>query len=106
MQQNSSGTWGRTGDSEILVPQSLATDSPMNTQGYREIPIQRNHSDMVKFSSRWDENYKNVRTCLEEFSMVAPDVIRARFSRAQGIVRLFNLFSGASLKSTVLNIVR
>ena len=58
----------------------------MNAQGYREIPIQQNHSDMVKFTSRFDGNYKNIRTCLEEFGMAAPDVIRARFSRVQGML--------------------
>jgi hypothetical protein len=82
-----------TGNYEILVPISLATDSPTTGQGYRVFPIRQNHSDMVKFSSRWDENYKDIRTCLEEFSMAAADVIRARFSRAQGRVQLFKTFS-------------
>ena len=70
----------------MLVPINSATDSPPKDQRYYIMPIKQNHSDMVKFSSRWDENYKKIVSHLEEFSAAAAEVIRARFSMVQGKV--------------------
>jgi hypothetical protein len=46
--------------------------------------MKQNHSDMVKFSSHWDENYQLIKSLLEQFGTVAVEVIRQRFSMTQG----------------------
>ena len=76
--------WARTGDYAILVPVASATDSLSDRPGYHPLPMKQNHSDMVKFSSRFDENYKLVKPFLEQFGTVAVDVIQKRFSMTQG----------------------
>ncbi|KAH0553479.1 hypothetical protein GP486_006452 [Trichoglossum hirsutum] len=73
------GRWARTGSFQTLVPKSLATDIPTTSQPCRALPIKRNHSDMVKFSSRWDEYYQMIVSQLTEISAAAVGEIRAKF---------------------------
>jgi len=59
--------------------------------------MKKNHSDMVKFSSGWDENYKIIKPFLEQFGSVAVEVIQKRFSMTQGRVQPSkNQFLGSS----------
>ncbi|KAI9761696.1 MAG: hypothetical protein M1840_001727 [Geoglossum simile] len=79
------GRWTLSGNLEVLVPINSATDHPTTDlrQRYRILPIKQNHSNMVKFSSPYDENYKVIVSHLREFSQAAIVVIQARFLEEQ-----------------------
>ena len=83
-QEEEPGRWTLTGNYDVLVPAASATDTLSSHQGYHVLSFKQNHSDMVKFASRWDENYKLIKYYLEQFSVVARDVIQERFLRMQG----------------------
>jgi hypothetical protein len=88
LQQEEFGKWALTGNYDVLVPPASATDSLSSHQGYHVLSVKQNHSDMVKFSSQWDENYQVVKDYLKQFSVVAVEVIRKRFLKTQGQVQL------------------
>lgn len=46
-----------------------------------EMSIHADHSAMVKFDSRSDQNYLNVRSHILQLAKDAPDIIKARFSK-------------------------
>lgn len=69
-----------TGPPSVLVDASSATHGrPGEDQVHHIHPLNRNHSEMVKFG-RKDVEYGIVLGFLEEFAKSASDVIRARFS--------------------------
>ncbi|KAI9767398.1 MAG: hypothetical protein M1839_004517 [Geoglossum umbratile] len=80
------GKWTLSGNPEVLVPINSATDNPPmdQRQRYRIMPIKENHSDMVKFSSPYDEAYKVIVSQLKEFCEAATTVIQTRFAKEQG----------------------
>ena len=51
--------------------------------------MKQNHSDLVKFSSNWDENYLLIKSLLQRFGTVAVEVIEKRISMTQGRVQPF-----------------
>ncbi|KAM0520575.1 hypothetical protein ACHAPE_002970 [Trichoderma viride] len=58
--QMEDGKWKLSGDAEVLV------DVPSATCGSKhQHPINRNHSEMVKYNNQYDELYKRVRIALE-----------------------------------------
>ncbi|RFN45021.1 hypothetical protein FIE12Z_10749 [Fusarium flagelliforme] len=59
-QQVEGGKWQLSGPSEVLVEVSSATCGSL-----RQHPINRNHSEMVKFSSRQDDLYQRVLQALK-----------------------------------------
>jgi hypothetical protein len=78
------GIWTLTGEEVILVHPHSATDSlPSKTINSTQA-IQRNHSEMVKFSMN-DTNYQQVMHHLVPLAEDAVDVIRTRFVPNKGI---------------------
>ncbi|KAH0543156.1 hypothetical protein FGG08_002501 [Glutinoglossum americanum] len=82
------GKWALTGDYEILVPVNSATDSCPAEPVHRVLAVKQNHSNLVKFPSRWDENYKLIVSHLGDFSVAAVKTIQARFFDEQEIEQL------------------
>lgn len=70
-----------TGDPEVLVDSSSATQSrgQWESEPYYHQAINRSHSDIVKFSSRYDEYYKLVIGRLEDLAEDAELTVRKRF---------------------------
>ena len=70
-----------TGDSEVLVDSSSATQSrgQWESEPYYHQAINRSHSEIVKFSSRYDEYYKLVVGRLEALTEDAESTVRKRF---------------------------
>ena len=70
-----------TGDPEVLVDSSSATQSrgQWESEPYYHQAINRSHSDIVKFSSRYDEYYKLVVGRLEDLAEDAESTVRERF---------------------------
>lgn len=57
------GVWGKFGpEVKMVQPFSALLHLPLE----RQIPISRNHSDMVKFSTETDKDYRTVVTCVGE----------------------------------------
>jgi hypothetical protein len=79
----------------VLVPVNSATDKPPkdHRQRYHVLPIKQNHSNMVKFSSRWDGDYRLIASHLKEFSAAATEALQARYS-VEGKLHLFKIFFG------------
>ncbi|KAL1615371.1 hypothetical protein SLS56_011838 [Neofusicoccum ribis] len=59
--------WDRNGPPEVLVSSHSATQGKLNENdpNHRVFPVQKTHSDLVKFSSENDTTYKTVVDCLE-----------------------------------------
>jgi hypothetical protein len=70
-----------TGDPEVLVDSSSATQSrgQWESEPYYHQAINRSHSELVKFSSRYDEYYKLVVGRLEALAEGAESTVRKRF---------------------------
>ncbi len=47
----------------------------------KKIPVNANHSDMVKFKASSDPTYSTVLQILKEFEREAPSTIASRYSR-------------------------
>ncbi|KAF8252047.1 hypothetical protein K440DRAFT_658315 [Wilcoxina mikolae CBS 423.85] len=75
------GSWQRTGPEVVMVPQSSAIHHSQHDNVHNAWSINSNHSDMVKFSSRFDPNYKVVQGRIREMVASAPEVIRRRIER-------------------------
>lgn len=67
------GRWEMSGPSEVLVEVSSA-----NCGSLRQHPINRNHSEMVKFSSRQDDLYHRVVLALKPLLVQAQSLQTSR----------------------------
>lgn len=76
--------WERTGEAVRMVTRESAIHSMANRKMCHEIPIDADHSTMVKFGSRSDQSYQIIRKCILKLTETAPQVIESRFS-ATGI---------------------
>ncbi len=71
-----------TGPSEILVEVSSASHGrELERGGWQVEPIDRSHSDMVKFTP-YDENYYRVLSHLVRFAKLAGEIVQRRFADA------------------------
>ena len=76
--QDPSGSWTMSGESKVLVDRFSARSGRLWEEDATHLqPINRNHSDMVKFS-KWDDDYDVVREILQNFRKNAPAVIEKR----------------------------
>ena len=64
----------------MVSKRSAIGDLPRNINLRSPIPIEYDHSEMVKFTSGSDENYTTTKNLLQQFLEQAPTVIRNRFS--------------------------
>lgn len=68
-----------TGPPLILVDKDSATDRIKESDSVTVLPIDRSHSELVKFSQD-DPDYVTTLELVLEFAAVAVDVIGARFN--------------------------
>jgi len=66
----------------LVTPESATYGLPSGPM-CQQIPIDADHSNMVKFSDVWDRYYMIVRDALAECVRGSPAIVRARW-RAQG----------------------
>ncbi|KAK0761676.1 hypothetical protein N5P37_005658, partial [Trichoderma harzianum] len=79
---SSSQRWERTGDFITkLDKDSALLQLPDATED--KLPLNSDHSMMVKFSNRSDEGYASAMHKLQQFEKEASKVVKARFSRIQ-----------------------
>lgn len=64
-----------------MVTRESAIHTTADQQMCFEMSIPADHSTMVKFDSRSDQNYVNVRTHILQLAKDAPDIIKARLSK-------------------------
>ncbi|KAI9766642.1 MAG: hypothetical protein M1839_004797 [Geoglossum umbratile] len=72
--------WERTGPRVMMVPKASAIHAGKNEQAYNHLPIDADHSDMVKFNDPSDQNYIIVKKRIEKLADDAPRIIKARIA--------------------------
>ena len=75
-----------TGPPLILVDKDSATDRLRESDSIDVLPIDRSHSELVKFSQD-DPDYVRTLALVLEFAAVAVDVIGARFDEHRVVNR-------------------
>ncbi|KFY04526.1 hypothetical protein O988_00716 [Pseudogymnoascus sp. VKM F-3808] len=76
------GRWGRTGDYFTAVDaDSALLQLPDSME--EKIPLDADHTMMVKFDNRNDKGYTSARDKLREFELEATSVVEARFLQPQ-----------------------
>lgn len=85
--QRGDGTWEISGSCEILVDISSATHGSKH-----QYPMNRSHSDMVKYSHEHDELYLRVRSALKPLvgqrSKSAAGITESGYSSASPVLAL------------------
>lgn len=78
LQQHTSGKISRTGDREIIVEPSSALGRWPESVVHTEIPMNRSHEDLPKFSGQFDTDYLALKPLLEEIWIEAVQAVQAR----------------------------
>jgi hypothetical protein len=75
------GRWQRAGQPVLQVNEPSAI---LQFPGYRErkIPVNANHTNMVKFGSRFDPTYTTILRMLREYTRDAEKVVASRYGIA------------------------
>ncbi|KAI9862990.1 MAG: hypothetical protein M1813_004163 [Trichoglossum hirsutum] len=74
------GRWERTGPRVMMVPKASAIHAGKNEQTYNHLPIDADHSDMVKFNDPSDQNYIVIEKRIEKLADDAPGIIKERIA--------------------------
>ncbi|KAL6792985.1 hypothetical protein J3E68DRAFT_451420 [Trichoderma sp. SZMC 28012] len=74
-------SWERTGPEVMMVPQNSAIYAGPNEKPYDQLPIEADHSEIVKFSDASNSDYIIIQSRIEKWVKRAPAVIRERFAR-------------------------
>ncbi|KAH0541631.1 hypothetical protein FGG08_003921 [Glutinoglossum americanum] len=74
------GEWKRTGPRVMMVPRISATHSGPNEKIDDQLPIDANHSDIVKFSDPSNPDYVIIESRIKKLVADAPTVIRRRLA--------------------------
>ncbi|KAK4061045.1 hypothetical protein Trihar35433_9970 [Trichoderma harzianum] len=74
-------SWERTGPEVMMVPQNSAIHAGPNEKHYDQLPIEADHSEIVKFSDVSNSDYVIIQSRIEKWVQKAPAVIRDRFRR-------------------------
>ncbi|KAL6695606.1 hypothetical protein J3F84DRAFT_408618 [Trichoderma pleuroticola] len=74
-------SWERTGPEVMMVPQNSAIYAGPNEKPYDQLPIEADHSEIVKFSDTSDSDYIIIQSRIQKWVQKAPAVIRERFRR-------------------------
>jgi len=75
----------RSGHEMLLVTEASATHFSKNANLCDQHPIQADHSGMVKFRHKGDQNYIDLSRQLVHLIRQAPGVIKKRFPRDGGM---------------------
>ena len=82
------GRWEREGPMVRMVTSDSATWALPTEAIHMQIPIDADHSTMVKFSDNSDPDYSTVRDRLYECVKKAPGIIENRVARGAQLVGL------------------
>ncbi|MCJ1310783.1 hypothetical protein MMC25_004450 [Agyrium rufum] len=80
LEKSSDGTLTKAGPPSVMVTQESACRIGLEYNFYQQLPLNKDHSGLVKFSSCWDETYTRVRTRLGELVKSAPRMVEKRFA--------------------------
>lgn len=64
----------------MMVPKVSATYASMNEKNYDQLPINTDHSNLVKFSHSSDDDYVIIQSRISQWVTDAPSVIQERFA--------------------------
>ncbi|UKZ60461.1 uncharacterized protein TrAtP1_001739 [Trichoderma atroviride] len=78
--EESPGQWKLTGPPDILVTRTSATGHYSDRVQHKHIAFNQNHSDLPKFGSNYDENYRAIEPFFKECYDDALEVIHKRFN--------------------------
>ncbi|KAF8541865.1 hypothetical protein BDD12DRAFT_730767 [Trichophaea hybrida] len=84
IQLSTDGRMEKTGPYVRLVTKESATWATPNEALYDQVPINADHSAMVKFANRADGNYLSAIERLRECVNIAPNIIRQRLESFSG----------------------
>jgi hypothetical protein len=76
------------GEFEKLLEPDSANDIFPPQLIHHRVPFDRNHSELVKFYSRYDPCYSLIERRLQEFSKAAVGVVQARFETGGTVISL------------------
>lgn len=74
-------SWERTGSKIMMVPFTSAIHAGPNEKVYNQIPIEANHSEIIKFSDTSNHDYLIIESRIRELVAKAPEVIHERFAK-------------------------
>ncbi|KAH8679043.1 hypothetical protein BGZ60DRAFT_513281 [Tricladium varicosporioides] len=72
--------WAKTGEKVMMVPKISATYASINEKKYDQLPINADHSNIVKFSDSSDDDYVIIQSRISQWVKDAPRVIQERFA--------------------------
>lgn len=65
----------------MMVPLTSAIHAGPNEKVYDQIPIEADHSEIVKFSDTSNPDYLIIESRIRELVTKAPEIIRERFAK-------------------------
>jgi hypothetical protein len=78
-QQKTDGTLTRSGPKQLLVTEESATRTGLPDLFHQHIPLDTDHSGLVKFESRSHGSYEIVMQKIKKYVAEAPEAISKRF---------------------------
>lgn len=76
--------WKRTGEEVLMVSKGSATWASPREKLHNQIPIDMDHSSLVKFTDLNDTNYQMVEKRLQDCVKIAPALIKKRLAKIGG----------------------
>ena len=70
-----------------MVSQDSACQIGLGDNFHKQFPLDTDHSGLVKFSTQWEDAYKQVISTIKELIINAPKVVDRRFSLVEGAPR-------------------
>ena len=67
----------------MLVARESASRIGIDYNFHKEIPLEADHSGLIKFTSQGDENYRKVQNRLRDLVTAAPETISQRLSQSK-----------------------
>jgi hypothetical protein len=64
----------------MMVPKVSATYASINEKKYNQLPINADHTNIVKFSDPSDDDYVIIQSRISQWVKDAPKVIQERFA--------------------------
>ncbi|KAL6911038.1 putative ankyrin repeat protein [Trichoderma evansii] len=72
-------SWERTGQKVMMVPHTSATHVSKNEKAYDHLPIDADHSDIVKFHNPSNQDYAIIEARIKQLMDQALPIVKSRF---------------------------
>ncbi|EHK50529.1 putative ankyrin repeat protein [Trichoderma atroviride IMI 206040] len=72
-------SWERTGQKVMMVPHTSATHVSKNEKAYDHLPIDADHSDIVKFHDPSNQDYAIIEARIRQLTDQALPIVKSRF---------------------------